>query len=82
MDYAGWTRNLAYRIEREADVDDEEPNTVVPSKGDRVELLERRSSVAIRGTVEYANDLQILVNWDDGHSSSLWIGVDHFRVIE
>jgi hypothetical protein len=81
-DYAEWTRNLAHRIECEAGVDDEEPNTVVPSKGDRIELLERPLGVAIRGTVGYADDLHVLVKWDDGHSSSLRIGVDRFRVIE
>jgi hypothetical protein len=81
-DYAEWTRNLAHRIGREAGLGDEEPNTVIPSRGDRIELLERAAGVAIRGTVEYADYLQVLVNWDDGRSSSLRVGLDRFRVID
>jgi hypothetical protein len=33
-----------------------------------------------RGTVGYADDLQVLVKWDDGHSSNLRVGLDRFRV--
>lgn len=38
------------------------------------------AGVTIRGTVEYADQLQILVKWDNGRSSSLRVGRDRFRV--
>jgi len=44
----------------------------IPKIGDRVER--RRAGVARRGTVHYADELQILVKWDDGSSSSLRVG--------
>jgi Domain of unknown function (DUF4314) len=53
----------------------------VPSKGDRVELLEPRIGVRLRGTVFYSDQLQILVKWDNGRSQSLRPGVDRFRII-
>jgi hypothetical protein len=34
-----------------------------------------------RGTVHYADELQILVKWDDGSSSSLRVGSDPFRIV-
>jgi hypothetical protein len=49
----------------------------IPAIGDRVER--RRSGVAQRGTVHYADQLQILVKWDDGSSSSLRVDRDAFR---
>jgi hypothetical protein len=54
----------------------------VPGKGDRIELLRPRTGVRRRGTVFYADELQVLVKLDDGHSKSIRPGVDHFRVIE
>jgi len=46
----------------------------IPSKGERLEC--RRLGVALRGTVLYSDQLQVLVKWDDGRSSSLRLGVD------
>jgi hypothetical protein len=50
-----------------------------PVIGDRIER--RRAGVGQRGTVHYADELQVLVKWDDGSSSSLRIGRDGFRII-
>jgi len=49
----------------------------IPTKGDRVEQTIRRA-----GVVWYADQLQVLVKWDDGRSSSLRIGRDGLRIIE
>jgi hypothetical protein len=54
----------------------------IPSKGERIELLEMRIGVRWRGTVFYSDHLQILVKWDNGQSQSLRPGVDEFRIIE
>ena len=54
-------------------------NHKVPKIGDRVER--RRAGVAQRGTVHYADELQILVKWDDGSSSSLRIGQTRLRIL-
>ena len=53
-----------------------------PDKGDRIELL--RMGVPVRGAVCYADELQMLVKWDDGRSKSVWRGVTDglFRVVE
>jgi len=48
--------------------------TQIPSKGDQVE--QRRMGVIRRGYVWYADQLQVLVKWDDGRSSSLRLGSD------
>jgi hypothetical protein len=53
---------------------------LIPAKGDRIEIG-RRTGVAIRGTVFYADELQILVKWDDGRSGSLRPGVDRFSIV-
>jgi hypothetical protein len=51
--------------------------TQIPSKGDQVE--QRRLGVVRRGYVWYADQLQVLVKWEDGKSSSLRLGSDlHF----
>jgi hypothetical protein len=52
----------------------------IPKKGDRIE----QTNLGIRraGVVWYADQLQVLVEWDDGRSSSLRIGRDGFRIIE
>jgi hypothetical protein len=41
----------------------------IPSKGDRVE--QTRCGIRRTGTVWYADQLQVLIKWDDGGSSSL-----------
>jgi hypothetical protein len=51
----------------------------MPSKGERLEL--RRLGLILRGTVLYADQVQVLVKWDDGRSSSLRVGVDDLNVI-
>ena len=51
---------------------------VIPSKGDRV--MQFRTGVSREGYVWYADQLQVLVKWDDGASSSLRRGVDSFAV--
>jgi hypothetical protein len=53
-----------------------------PNEGDRIELL--RMAVPVRGTVFYADELQMLVKWDDGRSESVWRGVTDglFRIVE
>jgi hypothetical protein len=52
----------------------------VPAIGDRVDV--RRMGVSMRGTVHYADGLQVLVKWDDGSSSSLRVGQDTFAIVE
>jgi len=54
----------------------------LPSKGDRIELIDPRLGVRLRGTVYYSDHLQILVKWDNGRSQSLRPGVDRFRLID
>lgn len=53
----------------------------MPSRGDRIELLQPRMGVRARGTVFYSDQLQILVKWDDGRSESLRPGGNSFRII-
>jgi hypothetical protein len=50
----------------------------IPSKGDRLEL--RKLGLILRGTVLYADQVQVLVKWDNGRSSSLRLGVDDLAV--
>ena len=57
----------------------QEERARIPRIGDRVEMS--RTGVAVRGSVYYADQLQILVKWDDGRSSSLRVGRDRFRII-
>jgi hypothetical protein len=66
-DSLGWRRGL-------------ERGHHIPTKGDRIE----QTNLGIRraGVVWYADQLQVLVEWDDGRSSSLRIGRDGFRIIE
>jgi hypothetical protein len=54
--------------------------SVIPSRGDRIELF--RTGVTLRGQVWYADQLQILVKWDDGTSGSLRIGHESFRITD
>ena len=52
-------------------------------KGERIELLLPRLGIRPRGTVFYADELQILVKWDDGRSESLRPQfADRFRILE
>jgi hypothetical protein len=53
--------------------------TQIPSKGDQVE--QRRMGVIRRGYVWYADQLQILVKWEDGKSSSLRLGSDLLYIV-
>ena len=56
------------------------PDTVrLPALGQRITLT--RAGIERRGTVHYADRLQILVKWDDGGSSSLRVGRDAFNVV-
>jgi hypothetical protein len=52
----------------------------IPSKGDRIE--HRRLGVVRAGCVWYADQLQVLVKWEDGTSSTLRIGRDPYVVPE
>jgi hypothetical protein len=52
----------------------------IPSWGDRIE--QTRLGVRRTGTVWYADQLQVLVKWDEGGSSSLRLGVDGIRILE
>jgi hypothetical protein len=62
-----------------------EPNppefACIPNRGDRIELLRPRFGVRMRGMVFYADQLQILVKWDDGRSQSLRAGAQLFRIV-
>jgi len=58
-------RNAANQSEHQGDI---------PSKGDRIELLQTQTGVHLRGTVFYSDQLQILVKWDNGRSQSLRVG--------
>jgi hypothetical protein len=50
-----------------------------PARGDRVERT--RNGVTRRGRVFYADQLQMLVKWDDGSSSSLRVDKEEFRAV-
>ena len=52
---------------------------VIPSVGDDITVV--RAGVTRRGHVHYADQLQVLVKWDDGGSSSLRIGEIPFRIV-
>ena len=56
------------------------PARSVPRKGDRVERLQPATGIRTQGTVQYVDDLQILVKWDDGRSESLRPEADAFRI--
>ena len=51
-------------------------DTQIPSKGDRVE--QHRMDVIRHGYVWYADELQVLVKWEDGKSNSLRLGCDYY----
>jgi hypothetical protein len=55
----------------------------IPRKGERIELRLPRLGIRLRGTVFYADELQVLVKWDNGRSESLRPGgADRFRIID
>jgi hypothetical protein len=66
--------------QREHDQRDNDVHVRVPAIGDRVEIS--RTGVSTRGTVHYADEIQVLVKWDDGSSSSLRVGRDRFEIAE
>jgi hypothetical protein len=53
-------------------------NHKIPDRGDQVE--QRRMGVSRVGVVWYADQLQVLVKWHDGKSSSLRLGRDQFSI--
>ena len=53
-------------------------NHKIPDRGDQVE--QRRMGVTRVGVVWYADELQVLVKWRDGRSSSLRPGRDQFSI--
>jgi hypothetical protein len=53
----------------------------IPCRGDRIELLRPRLGIRVRGNVFYADQLQVLVKWDDGRSESLRAGAQMFRIL-
>jgi hypothetical protein len=53
----------------------------IPSRGDRIELLQPQLGVRQQGRVFYADQLQVLVKWDDGRSQSLRAGAQVFRIV-
>lgn len=50
-----------------------------PMKGDRVERI--RNGVTVSGVIDYADELQVLVKWDDGSSSSLRVDKGELRTV-
>jgi hypothetical protein len=53
------------------------PAPSLPHRGDTVERFQ--TGVRVRGRVFYADELQILVKWDEGTSSSLRVGSEQLR---
>jgi hypothetical protein len=51
----------------------------IPVIGDRVER--RVAGLSRYGTVHYADQLQVLVKWDDGSSSSLRVDIHELRIV-
>jgi hypothetical protein len=60
---------------------DQGESTRIPNRGDRIELLRPHLGVRVRGKVFYADQLQILVKWDNGRSQSLRVGAQLIRII-
>ena len=78
-----WSRRdlrLLVRVMRQANNDARHENMRIPSKGDRIEI--RRNGISLRGTVFHSDQLQILVKWDNGRSSSLRVGSDRFAIVD
>lgn len=58
----------------------QEARSTIPRIRDRIEML--RAGIARQGTVHYADELQVLVKWDDGRSSSLRMDRVRFKILE
>jgi len=59
----------------------------MPKVGDRIELIRMYDPYdpvpsGTRGTVEFANEWQVAVKWDNGRSLMLALPEDKFRVIK
>jgi hypothetical protein len=54
-------------------------STYIPSRGERVAQM--RFGVQRIGTVWYSDQLQVLVRWDEGTSSSLRLGSEELHVL-
>jgi hypothetical protein len=54
-------------------------STYIPSIGERVAQV--RLGVQRTGTVWYSDQLQVLVRWDEGTSSSLRLGSEELYVL-
>jgi hypothetical protein len=84
VDVAGTAQDCGGRqhllVMEQREHDERDGLVQVPAIGDRVEV--RRMGVSMRGTVHYADGLQVLVKWDDGSSSSLRVGQDTFAIVE
>ena len=61
--------------------DDDVERVCTANRGDRIELVDPRLGVQVRGTVFYADQLQLLVKWDDGSSESMRKGARVFRIV-
>jgi hypothetical protein len=59
-----------------------DPPDPIPSRGDRIELVQKRMGVRLHGTVYFSDQIQVLVRWDNGRSQSLRVGIDRFRIID
>jgi hypothetical protein len=51
----------------------------LPTKGEKVERV--RNGVTVRGKIQYADELQVLVKWDDGSSSSFRVDKGELRSV-
>ena len=67
--------------DRVESTDDDVEFVCAANRGDRIELLDPQLGVHVRGTVFYADQLQLLVKWDDGRSESMRTGARLFRVV-
>jgi hypothetical protein len=67
--------------DRVESTDDDVEFACTANRGDRIELLDPQLGVHVRGTVFYADQLQLLVKWDDGRSESMRTGARLFRVV-
>ena len=65
---------------RQSESSEDDQSVAIPRVGDRV--AGAKGGRVQFGTVQYADELQVLIKWDDGSSSSLRVGQDRFRVIE
>jgi hypothetical protein len=71
------------RMQRSGSRHEQDEDQQILRKGDRIELRLPRLGIRPRGTVFYADELQVLVKWDDGRSENLRPGVaDRFRIID